>query len=149
MKTATWIDKSKWPRGEWDTEPDRVEFRHEGFVCVMKRQENRGHWCGYVGVPEGHPWHGKSYESRDWTEPDCHGGVTYGSACDSDPVRGVCHVPDAGEADHLWWIGFDFHHAWDIAPSDSDDVFGDQRYRNTAFVESECRKVAEQAAAVK
>lgn len=41
-------------QGPWDNEPDRVEFMHGQFACVVARMEG-GHLCGYVRVPDGHP----------------------------------------------------------------------------------------------
>ena len=40
----------------WLTEPDRLEWTHEGYPCLAVRN-SFGAWCGYVGVPEGHPWY--------------------------------------------------------------------------------------------
>jgi hypothetical protein len=53
-------EKETWARGPWDTEPDRLEFEAEGFPCLMVRNKS-GAWCGYVGVPPTHPWHGTWY----------------------------------------------------------------------------------------
>lgn len=58
------IDKSAWPRGEWDSEPDRVDFEHAGFPCMILRVAHSGHLCGYVGVPAGHPLFGVSYNQE-------------------------------------------------------------------------------------
>lgn len=59
-------DKSKWARGEWDSEPDKVQFedRETGLPCLIVRTLHSGHLCGYVGVAEGHPLFGKSYSER-------------------------------------------------------------------------------------
>lgn len=46
--------------GPWDKEPNEKEWITEGLNCKMIRVE-MGHWCGYVGVPEEHPWYNKSY----------------------------------------------------------------------------------------
>ena len=146
MKQATWIDKSAWGDGPWQSEPDRVEFEHADFVCVMKRHEHLGHWCGYVGVAPGHPWHGKSYD--DVVGIDVHGNCTYGETCDGNQERGVCHVPKPGTPDHLWWIGFDFAHGYDLSPGAKHRALGGGAYRDRAYVEAECRKAAEQAAAL-
>lgn len=56
------IDRAGWPAGEWDNEPDRVEWRDEatGLPCLMVR--NRlGNWCGYAGVHSGHVLFHKEY----------------------------------------------------------------------------------------
>lgn len=65
MKTIEYrtIDKSLWPRGPWDAEPDKKQWQDEvtGLPCLIVRVEHSGHLCGYVGVPAKHPLHGKSY----------------------------------------------------------------------------------------
>jgi hypothetical protein len=114
--TETWIDKSDWGDGPWQHEPDRAEWRDRGFVCLALRNDRSGNWCGYLGVPPGHPWHGKDYGELDVR---VHGGLTYGEKCMEDPRpdrERVCHVPLEGESDDVWWLGFDCHHACDYAP---------------------------------
>jgi hypothetical protein len=53
------IDKTLWPRGEWDDEPDKMQWQDEatGLPCLIVRGPV-GALCGYVGVPEGHPCFG-------------------------------------------------------------------------------------------
>lgn len=108
-------DKAKWEDGPWDLEPDRVQWddKATGLTCIIRRHEHLGHWCGYVGIPAGHPWNGLEDEKLP---ADVHGGVTYTRACDEDPELGVCHVPPTGEPDGLWWVGFDFAHLGDYSP---------------------------------
>lgn len=141
MSEAKVIDKSGWKPGPWQTEPDRKEWRHEGFACLIVRVSSHGALCGYVGVPPGHPWHGKGYDEVHDISPDLqvHGGLTYAAEC-----RGaVCHVPAPGEPEHLWWVGFDHAHAGDVSPAYSaryghlsdDDVYRDMEYA-TAGVEA-------------
>lgn len=36
---------------------------------------NGSHYCGYVKIPESHPFHGRPY---DYIDVDCHGGLTFG-----------------------------------------------------------------------
>lgn len=146
----TWIDKSGFPRGPWDDEPDRAEWRERGFVCLALRQGILGHWCGYVGVPPGHPWHGNSPE-----EVEVHGGVTYANGCMDDPRpmrERVCHHPREGEPDALWWVGFDFNHFEDLAPGmarDMDDLAGvEWTYKDLAYVREQTNRVARQAVEV-
>jgi hypothetical protein len=73
-----------------------------------------GALCGYVGLPPGHPMHGKLYGEvarADGASPDVHGGLTY-----SEPCQGrICHVPAPGEPDDVHWIGFDCGHAGDYS----------------------------------
>lgn len=102
------VDRSTWKPGPWDGEPDHVEFRAHGLPCIIHRN-HFGVWCGYVGVPPGHPWHGMEYDS---VPAEAHGGLTYASGCAGD----ICHVPEPGEADAVWWLGFDCNHYNDARP---------------------------------
>ena len=119
----TWIDKSDWGDGPWQDEPDRIEWRVGPIAALMLRNPRGGFWCGYVGVPPGHAWHGKQAwygEDGETISPDVHGGLTFADGCMNDdrPQRErVCHVPRPGESDDVWWLGFDCTHAWDRAPA--------------------------------
>jgi len=145
-----------WPAGLWDQEPDKVEWRDAdtGLACIAKRQSHSGHWCGYVGVAPNHPWHGKGYGELPDYGPECHGGLTYAAECpEGPPDQTVCHIPAPGEPAHLWWFGFDCHHAWDLAPydyvraaKDGRPVNLDKVYRDLDFVRCECARLAGQIA---
>lgn len=140
-------DKETWGNGPWCNEPDRVEFKHAGLPCIMRRVPGRGHWCGYAAVPPGHPFHGRHNE---YVPVDVHGGLTYAEGCADD----VCHVPDPGEPDDVWWFGFDCAHGGDLSPSAnalSSFYFRSSRdvYRDITYVRSETERLAEQLAALK
>jgi hypothetical protein len=119
MTTATMreyrhTDKSTWGHGPWDAEPDKRQWVDEatGYDCLAVRA-NGGHWCGYVGVPESHPWHGVGYSAcgrspacgEEWCEhaPEhairVHGGLTYAAFCQEptpeqwEKIR--AHIPEA------------------------------------------------------
>lgn len=130
----------------WKTEPDRAEFRHHGFVCLIKRGP-MGQWCGYVALPPGHPLHGKSYDDCD-SRFDVHGGLTYAGKCDLD--IGICHEPEPGESDDVWWLGFDCGHCFDIIPEMAEQydihLIPGQVYRDQAYVTAETQSLAEQLA---
>lgn len=130
-------DKSTWGNGPWHQEPDKVQWTDQQtkLTCLVVRSQ-RGNWCGYVGVPAGHPFYEVHYEncalrlacSERWCDhaPDTlltvHGGLTYSGACrEAITVGGICHVPPPGECGHLWWLGF-------VCPS--------------SYVQTECRKLA-------
>lgn len=136
MSTETWIDKSDWGMGPWQDEPDRIEWRIGDLVGLMLRNPSGGNWCGYVGVPPNHSWHGRGYSchvdncprstydadtcEHSLPDIDVHGGVTFSDRCmeDDRPQRErVCHVPQDGESADVWWIGFDCAHAWDVRPA--------------------------------
>jgi hypothetical protein len=123
MKTETWIDKSDWGPGPWQDENDRVEWHdpHSGLPCLLLRNPYGGFWCGYVGVPPRHPWHGWDYAKLpDVVQHAAHGELTYSDRCMDDPrvpVRDrICHLPKAGESDDVWWLGFDAAHLYDVRP---------------------------------
>jgi len=40
---------------EWLDEPDREDFEHAGYKCLVLRHDELGHLCGYAAVPKGHP----------------------------------------------------------------------------------------------
>lgn len=136
------------PPGPWHEEPDRVEFEHSGFPCLLVRNSS---WCGYVAVPPGHPWHGKDYDSvrvgnDEW--PDVHGGLTYADKCQGS----ICHVPKPGESDDVWWLGFDCAHSGDLCmyslvlqPS---QWRSHETYRDVSYVRRETERLAEQARSV-
>lgn len=166
-------DREQWPSGPWDDEPDRVQWTDDdtGLACLIRRGP-LGNWCGYVGVPEGHPWHGMDYhhcvvcrtsylDGCEHNEPlssvvIVHGGLTFAAGCDGDPVAGVCHVADDG--DTVWWLGFDCGHGFDLVPglvarglalgySIEDATFGSATYRDIEYVRGEVRSLAQQVAA--
>lgn len=104
-----------------------------------------GHRCGYVRLPEGHPWHDVSSEDEALDGVRVHGGVTfYGEL---DEAEGI-------------WLGFDCAHSDDARdPSLYDDeyraiqakhpwpTFGrKQTIRTTDYVRAECKHLAEQIA---
>ena len=156
-------EKSGWRCGPWQDEPDKVQWQDEdtGFLCLVVRGPV-GALCGYVSVPEGHPWHGigysepldgtdKNYDDPDWWRKptpekvtDVHGGLTYSG-------EGVRGAPEGH-----WWFGFDCAHAGDFAPAMHNllswersmmEPNGDT-YRDLAYVKAECTKLATQLAAV-
>lgn len=158
-KSYTTIDRDSlgWPAGEWDGEPDKVQWPDAatGLPCIAVRNPRRGHWCGYVGVPPEHPLHGAGYVD---VALDAHGGITYADACqpEDDESQGICHTPDPGEPDHVWWFGFDCAHSGDWSPADAVHAMrrgypfsrmAYETYRTLAYVQSECESLAMQLAA--
>lgn len=104
------IDKTNWPDGPWKSEPDRVQWQHAGYACLIARQPRLGHLCGYVGVDHAHPFYGKGYDDPDVT---VHGGLTYANKCSG----AICHIPEPGMPDDVWWFGFDAAHLGDLSPA--------------------------------
>lgn len=141
------IDKSGWGPGPWQTEPDRMEWKHNGTPCLMVRTPHHGAWCGYAAVPPGHPLHGVEYGDPDVS---VHGGLTYSNKC----AGYICHVPAPGELDDVWWFGFDCAHSGDETPGSNAALgfrayrgIGDE-YRDLAYVRAEVERLADQLAAL-
>lgn len=144
--TASFMGKVL-PPGPWHAEPDHEEFRSpEGLACIVHRN-GLGSWCGYVGVPPGHPWHGKGYDNVD---AEVHGGLTYAERCQGP----ICHVPRPGESDDVWWLGFDCNHSQDlsmyeIAAGETEALMPDwsRSYKTVEYVRAKTLALATQAAA--
>lgn len=128
--------------------PDDVlsKGEHLGFQW-MTVHNGSGYRCGYVRLPAGHPWHGKAY---DYPNVDVHGGITFAEA--DEP----CNEPGP---DVSWWIGFDCAHLGDAPdpelPNNALGAIGSSwmfagsygEIRSQDYVEAECIKLVEQAAA--
>lgn len=150
MKTLeyTTIDREKlgWAPGPWDGEPDKVQWQDEetGLPCLAVRHPSSGHWCGYVGVAETHPLYQVDCSMGEHCF-DVHGGITFGDMCSpgEDESKGVCHLPDEGEPDHVWWHGFDCHHSGDSSPG-YDLHWDGTCYRPLSYIKSECKSLAQQ-----
>jgi hypothetical protein len=155
-------DRARWGSGPWDDEPDKVVWTDPdtGLAAMIVRGPV-GALCGYVGVPETHPWHGVGYSEclidcgDTWCGhcPDdklqVHGGVTFADGCaeGDNPSTGICHLDEAGP---VWWFGFDCAHCQDLAPSLLRyGVFStDGTYRDLRYVIAEVRSLAAQLAGV-
>lgn len=132
----------KYGEGPWVDEPDVGAWEAHGYRCMFSRTMELGTLCGYVGVPEGHPWFGRHYDDIDRVcQPSVHGGLTY-----SDEKR-------QPSPDGFWYVGFDCGHLGDLMPfrlgvrfsdmmgmSDPQDV-----YRDVAYVRAETESLARQA----
>lgn len=124
--------------------PERVlsKGEHLGLQWVTTHN-TMGYRCGYVRLPQGHPWYGLGYDD---VPADCHGGITFAEA----------DVPcDAPGPDVDWWIGFDCAHAFD-APDPGLPVtigvpitplYPEGVIRSQEYVEDHCRSLCEQAVA--
>lgn len=163
MREYTTVDKSEWGQGEWTHEPDKVQWVDgaTGLDCLAVRQARLGHWCGYVGVPPEHPFHGKGYSECDddfnyTVDVEVHGGLTYARECQEtdDESKGICHVPEPGRPDNVWWFGFDCAHSGDLSPAMAarevamgfPRMPGYESYRPFSYVQNECTSLAAQLA---
>jgi hypothetical protein len=109
-----WMPRETWGPGPWQDEPDLVEWRTpDGYAALIVRSGMSGALCGYVGLPPGHPLHGKPYRDLKSVELSVHGGLTYADECGGH----ICHVPQPGEPADIWWLGFDCAHFGDYDPA--------------------------------
>jgi len=158
MRTWTFPEVHPAVEGPWADEPDKAQWVDEatGLDCLIVRQ-GRGALCGYVGVPPEAPLHGKDYDTLDVY---VHGGLTFAHSCqDAGGDRGICHVPEPGRPEHVWWFGFHCAHWWDLTPRDVQvaidrpyypwaPVDAEAVYRRFSYVQSEVTDLARQLAAV-
>jgi len=119
----------------WEQEPDALVAESCGFTIRLRRNTELGTWCGYVIIPEDHPWHGLTYS--DLTDVSVHGGVTYSG-------EEVFHQE--------WAVGFDCGHAFDLIPMLVSEKYGGTplesetgTYRDMPYALDEARHLAEQA----
>lgn len=163
MKTLEYStqDKSDWGPGDWQDEPDKMQFLDEetGLPCLIVRAEVTGALCGYVGVSPGHPWYEEGYSGEVECELEVHGGLTFSSFCEEEapPDKGICHIVEKGEEGRVWWFGFDCAHCWDVTPAMSARLrnsglpdlpnppsLPQTTYKTVAFVKGEIRELAKQ-----
>jgi hypothetical protein len=139
-------------------------FEHAGLACkvVLTRM---GHHCGYVGLPQEHPWFGKSYSDvvtvsqeiiKRPIEIDKVGAINVFCAAlkntEESLSRGEIEMvlavdvhgglTYAGEREGLWWLGFDCAH------SDDGRSEGDPGWKDRAYAEAETRSLADQLAKI-
>jgi hypothetical protein len=111
--------------GVWMDEPDEAEWIHEesGFPCLALRNQSHGNWCGYFGVPKGHPWH-----STEGDDVQTNWGITFSGLYVSpgivssykrrpeDPANLLAVKPEEAFVGY-WFLGFDCAHAGDLIPA--------------------------------
>ena len=140
-----WIfqDKSKYPEGEWNSEPDKIQWvdEYSNLDCLILRN-SFGALCGYVGVTRDHPLFRKDEDDIDVS---VHGGVTFTDVCSaSEGDEHICHVPFQGRDPDVWWIGFDCAHNSDFIPGMSSVFYERNSYKNVRYVKNEVKSLASQ-----
>lgn len=162
MQAKEWRfdDKASWGPGPWQEEPDKMQWTDEatGLPCLIVRNR-AGALCGYVGVPDGHPWFEKHYD--DVPDAEVHGGLTFAEFCEPSKKRedgGICHIVEPGEDDRVWWLGFDCSHGYDVMPAYAansarvlgcSNIFNEGEYRTVEYVRWEIARLARQATMAK
>jgi len=158
MKTIEYrsIDKSLWPRGEWNDEIDKKQWQDKetGLPCLVKRRQRAGHFCGYVGVDRTHPFYEKQYtdivyEPFDGSGINIQKELSYSAKCElgEKAENLICHEVKEGEPDDIWWFGFDCAKPDDLSPGpDCLDIvkMSGATYKNLKYVESNIKALARQ-----
>lgn len=129
--------RASWPPGPWHDEPDRQEWiipSAPGVALLALRNMHQGHWCGYVGVPAGHAWHGKQIAFLGMEEWTPHQGITWAKD----------HAPDhsAQKSRGLWWVGFHCGHFDDDMPGVRLPPRLAWAYRSLDYVAAEVERMA-------
>lgn len=152
MQTKEWsfVDKSAWQRGVWDAEPDKIQWMTTAGLPGLIVRNGGGALCGYVGVADGHKYFSVEYGDCD---VEVHGGLTFSDFCQPNHEHGICHTPDSGEPDRVWWLGFDCSHLWDVTPAyHGTALYGrndpNASYRAIAYVRGEVESLARQLSEV-
>lgn len=101
-------------------------WTHSGMDCAL-RHGGIGAPCGYVAIPESHPFFQKQYQKLD-RFIDIHGGLTFSGRFEADPQD-------------RFWIGFDMAHAEDIEFRDGEICI----LRSDDECRTETNRLAEQA----
>lgn len=135
----------KFGYGELVEEADEASFTYKGLRCLIERimvAENEefcfgGHLCGYVRLPDNHPW--IDIDIID-VNTNVYGGITF-----------------SDENEDGYWVGFDCAHSMDIVPSMQLDKaikklrqkypkfhLPNPNYKNIKFVEEECKKLVDE-----
>ena len=126
------LDKTGWPVGPWDLEPDYATWLDEksGYRCVIKRNPDFGSLNGYVAVDEDSELYNKAYEDIDTVL--CHGGLTFSGLL---VIRGV----------EAWCFGFDCAHLKDLKPINYViPIMGNEIYKDFAYVKDAVQDLARQ-----
>ncbi len=158
--------------GEWEKEPDELDFEAHGLQCQMRRGPMK-HWCGYVAVPEDHALYGKHYSDKikvskevigRQIDVDKVGAINlFCAAVNADDLEngqldvvlafdvhgGLTYSEDhapTNKSDGKWWFGFDCAHAGDLTPGGPFDPHWDDVYRNVSYVRDETQNLAKQLA---
>jgi hypothetical protein len=152
----------------WETEPDSKEWVSSGYRCSIKRVKRSGHLCGYVTIPDSHPWFGLTFNDdvTPISDPDMDHGSIISAFCHAlreDGANGMRNMDLAisvhggvtyGENEgYGWTIGFDCAHSGDHCPASEawfvkrgfpDGLGRGDVYRDMDYVTAETCRLAAQ-----
>ena len=132
MSNPYTVDRTDWPSGPWDNEPDVYTWTtHAGYTGLAKRS-TEGFWFGHVVVNASSAHAGRPVSGDDYFDCDAHGGLTY-AGCAGTAAYGDVSATD-------WMIGFDCGHLGDTWPLDKHGERG--MYLPLKFVTDQCEALA-------
>jgi hypothetical protein len=120
-------------------EPNFYRSYHLGYKIAIVRGP-LGCLCGYVKIPQGHPFYRKNYWDKIMPHIRVHGSITYGS---------IGCPTGKGYAMRGFWIGFDCGHYRDYVPaydlySSSKTLNQGNIYRDFEYVLNEVHSMVKQ-----
>lgn len=132
------------PKGIWQQEPDKVVWIDEvtKLDCMLLRND-LGSWCGYVGVPESHPYFGLSCSRVEFA---FEREINFSDSCQagaSEDEKFVCHCRAHGHGE-TWWFGFHCADSHDYNPGLSFQFIGAEYYCDINYARTlvECLSLA-------
>lgn len=128
-------NKSKFPNGIWNKEPDFCEWEMNNLLCLAIRNMSFGFWTGYVGLPDTHILYNKNYNDLINCDMklDVYGGISL-----------VGKLPKQFDKyNDRWWIGFETSQDIDLIPILTYDNFDKKiSYKNFKFILKEINRIA-------
>lgn len=126
------VDRTDFGPGPWNNEPDEIWWQDvtTGYSCLVRRN-GMGALCGYVAIPQGHPWYNIHYDEIYGV--DVHGGLTFSGSREG--------------FENTFWVGFDCGHWGDLIPGTNkykDGGFDEETYKTVAYVQEECARLCQQ-----
>lgn len=125
------------------------EWEAHGFRCRVLDGPFKN-YNGYVAIPKGHPYYGKSYDDMDVR---VHGGLTFDGWGGGKPMKKEIFGkkkdwtldPENWPDPELWWVGWDTSHLGDfITYSDGSHPDPTGMFWTVEMVERETTELARQ-----
>jgi hypothetical protein len=126
------MKNENWGSGEWDNEPDLIEWidDYSGYECRVRRNKHAGFLCGTVVVPETNRFHGMNYHDLKDAEFNVHQGISISGFDRNGKYR----------------IGFRCNLGFDIVPHKKMLLYVDDgdTYKNISYVKEQTERLAKQ-----
>ena len=141
------LDKKALPPGEWSREPDFCSWYRKTLPCIVVRDMTLGIWKAFVGVPEDHPFYGKTIEDLSKLSSGVEVFLgTYGG------LSGAGVIPQDKFEGKFWWLGIETSHGGDLVPGLNIDgidpemikiMTTNQTYKSFSFIRKEANSLAD------